>query len=191
MKKIAIDIDNTICNTSDYFGPLAKQYDKEILHKNSIIDYNKILPRSPEWTQQELSYFVENIFNKESINIPIKKDASLYINKLKDLGFEIIFITYRGSKEDDFTDLITPNYLKKHNIPYDNIITKTKDKYKYLDDCDYFIDDSIYNCEQAIEYTNSKVIMMSSNATKDYHNDKIIKVNNWQEIYNYIISEVK
>lgn len=191
MKKIAIDIDNTICNTSDFFGPLATHYDREILHKNSNIDYNKILPRSPEWTKEELSYFVENIFNVESINIPIKEDASLYINKLKEFGYEIIFITYRGFKDDDHTDLITPDYLKKHNIPYDNIITKTMDKYKCLDDCDYFIDDSIHNCEMAIEHTNSKVIMMSSNATKDYYNDKIYKVNNWKEVYNYIISEVK
>ena len=188
--KIAIDIDNTICNTSNFYGPLAKQYDREVLHKNSNIDYDKILPRSPEWTQQELSYFVESIFNKESINIPIKEDASLYINKLKELGYIITFITYRGMKDDDFTDLIIPEYLKKNNIPYDNIITKTKDKYKYLDDCDYFIDDGITNCEEAIKYSNSKVIMMSSNTNKEYYNDKIIKVNNWQEIYEYIKSEV-
>ena len=188
MSKIAIDIDDTICNTSKFFGPLAEKYDKEVLHKNSPINYNKVVPRSDEWTKEELSYYIENIFNKESINIPIKKDASLYINKLKDIGFEIVFITNRGIREDDYTDLIVPEYLDINNIPYDSIITKSYDKYMHLDDCDYFVDDAIRNCEQALEKTDCKVIMMATHRTKDYDNDKLFKVNNWEEIYNYILS---
>lgn len=143
---------------------------------------------SDEWTKEELSGYIENIFNKESINIPIKEDASLYINKLNGLGFEIVFITNRGIKEDDYTDLIVSDYLDRNNIPYDNIITKSNDKYKYLDDCDFFIDDAINNCEQALDYSNSKVILMVTNKTKDYNNDKIFKASNWKEIYDYIVS---
>ncbi len=187
MGKIAIDIDNTICNTSEFFGLIAENYDRNVLHKNNIINYNKVVPRSDNWTNEELSYFIENYFNKESINIPIKEDAKIYINKLKELGYEIVFITNRGIKEDDHTDLIVSKYLEKNNIPYDNIITKSNDKYVYLDDCDYFIDDSIHNCEQAVEKTNVKVIMIETNKTKDYNNDKIFKTSNWQEIYDYII----
>lgn len=56
----------------------------------------------------------------------------------------------------------------------------------YLDDCDYFIDDAVYNCEQALEKTSCKVMMMATNKTKDYKNDKIFKANNWKEIYDYI-----
>lgn len=186
MSKIAIDIDNTICNTSDFFGPMADDYDKNVLHKNNVINYNKVIPRSDNWSKEELAYFVENYFNKESINIPIKEDAVIYINKLKKFGNEIVFITNRGVKDDDHTDLIVPKYLEKNNIPYDSIITKSNDKYKYLNDCDYFIDDAIYNCEQALEKSNTKVIMMETNKTKDYDNDKIFKASNWQEIFNYI-----
>ena len=116
--KIAIDIDNTICNTSDFLGPIAENYDRTILHKNNVINYDKIVPRSDNWTKEELTYFVENYFNKESINIPIKEDAVIYINKLKELGYEIVFITNRGIKEDDRTDLIVPEYLEKNNISF-------------------------------------------------------------------------
>ena len=56
----------------------------------------------------------------------------------------------------------------------------------YLDDCDYFIDDAIRNCEQAMEKTNTNVIMIETNKTKDYSNDKIFKANNWKDIFNYI-----
>ena len=71
MSKIAIDIDNTICNTSEFFGTFALEYDRNVLHKNSVINLNKVVPRSDEWTKEELSYFVENYFNKESLNIPV------------------------------------------------------------------------------------------------------------------------
>ena len=186
MSKIAIDIDNTICNTSDFFGLMAENYDRNVLHKNNVINYDKIVPRSDDWSKEELAYFVENYFNKESINIPIKEDAVIYINKLKDLENEIIFITNRGIKNDDHTDLIVSKYLEKHNIPYNNIITKSNDKYMYLNDCDYFIDDAIRNCEQALERSYVKVIMMETNKTKNYNNDKIFKASNWREIYDYI-----
>ena len=136
--------------------------------------------------KEELDYFVGNYFNKESINIPIKQEAVIYITKLKELGYEIVFITNRGIKDDDHTDLIVPEYLEKNNIPYYSIITKSKDKYMYLNDCEYFIDDAIRNCEQAIEKSNAKVIMMETNKTKDYNNDKIFKASNWQEVYDYI-----
>lgn len=186
MSKIAIDIDNTICDTSAFFGPMAENHDRTILHKNNVINYDKIVPRSDTWSKEELAFFIENYFNKESINIPIKEDAVIYINKLKELGYKIVFITNRGIKDDDHTDLIVPEYLEKNNIPYDNIITKSNDKYMYLDDCDYFIDDAIRNCEEALEKTKVKVIMMETNKTKNYNNDRIFKASNWEEIYNYI-----
>lgn len=187
MRKIAIDIDNTICNTSEFFGELAVKYDRETLHKNNIINFDKVVPRSDDWSKEELSYFINNIFNKESINIPIKEDVSKYINKLKELDFYILFITNRGIKDDDNTDLIVPEYLEKNNILFDEIITKSNDKYKYLSDVDYFIDDAIFNCEEAIDKSNSKVIMMLTDKTRNYENSNIKKVNNWEEIFNYIV----
>ena len=186
MSKIAIDIDNTICNTTEFYGKMAIEYDREVLQKNNDIDFSKVMPRSEDWSQEELLYFVENYFNKEALNIPIKEDAVTYINKLKELGYEIVFITNRGIREDDHTDLIVPDYLRKHNIPYDKIITKSNDKYMYLDDVDYFIDDAIRNCEEALEKSKTKVIMFETDKTKDYENNKIFKTSSLEEIFNYI-----
>ncbi len=188
MSKIAIDIDNTLCNTTEFFSRLAEEYDRNVLHKHNVINYDKVIVRSDDWTNEELAYYIENYFNKEVINVPVKEGASFYINKLKELGFEIIFITYRGTKEGDHSDKIVPDYLKKNNIPYDDIITKSTDKFVHLQECEFFIDDDIINCEQALEKTNCKVIMMMSKKTKGYTNDKLFMVNNWEEIYNYIVS---
>ena len=191
MSKIAIDIDNTICNTTEFFGKLAIDYDRNVLHKNNVINFNKVVPRSDDWSKEELKYFVENYMYIEFVNIPIKKDAVIYINKLKELGYEIVFITNRGIKEDDHSDLIIPEYLEKNNIPYDGIITKSNDKYKYLDGFDYFIDDDNKHCEEAKEKTKVEVIMMRTDKTKDYNNDEFMIANNWEEIYNSIMLKQK
>lgn len=188
MKKIAIDIDNTICETNKFYSKLALYYDREVLHKNSYFDFNEVVPLSPDWTKEELMNFIRDYFNKENINIPIKENAPLYINKLKDLGYTIIFLTARGRLKEDHSDLVIGDYLKKHNIKYDQIIAKAEEKYLYLNDCNFFIDDSIKKCEEALNHSNCKVIMMSTNSTENYINDKLIKVNNWEEIYNYINS---
>lgn len=186
MKKIAIDIDNTICETSSFYGKLAMEYDRDILHKKSNIDFKKVVPRSEDWNEEELLYYLESIYNKYALNIPLKDDVSLYINKLKEIGFEIIFITYRGLKDFDHTDLITSKYLEINNIPYDNIITGTENKYEYLRECDYFVDDAIRHCEEALDNTNCKVIMMKSDITKGYKNDQMFIANNWKEVFDYV-----
>ena len=99
MTKIAIDIDNTICNTTEFFGTFALKYDREVLQKNNNINFDKVVPRSDEWTKEELSGFIENIFNKESINIPIKETIIIYANVPHQTGilftllssFDVIF----------------------------------------------------------------------------------------------------
>ena len=187
--KIAIDIDNTICETSLYFKDIAIKYDREYLHKNSKIDFSKMLPRSEEWTSEEFRYYIDNIFNNEVINIPIKDQVSYYINKLKDRGCIITFITTRGEKSDDKSATFTEEYLNKHNIPYDNLIMGVRDKYKYIDGYDFFIDDSVSECEKALSNLNCKVIMMKSVNNAEYQNDKLHIANNWEEIYDYIMED--
>ena len=184
--RIAIDIDNTICDTTEFFGKLSEKYDREILKKNNIMNYDKVVPRSDNWSKEELKYFIDNIFNKEVINIPIKEDAKKYINKLKNKGHEIVFITKRGLYEDDKSDTITEDYLKNNNIPYDNLITSTDAKYKHLSDYDFLIDDAILNCEQTLDNTNCRVILLRTRRSTDYSNSKLFIANNWKEIYEFI-----
>jgi len=191
MKKIAIDIDNTICDTTDYFGKVAERFDKEVLHKNNVINYNRAVPRSDEWTEEETSLFFKTEFINEQLNIPIKKDVSLYLNKIKELGYEIVFITTRGYGIDYDAEGITKEFFKKNNILYDKLLTRVLEKYEYLDGYDYFIDDFIKQCEGALNNSSCKVIMMSALSNKEYTNDRIKKVNNWKEIYEYIISNDK
>lgn len=188
--KIAIDIDNTICKTTEFFGDVAIKFDREILKKNNAIDFNKVIPRSLDWSKDELQSFLQ-IYFKELINVPILEEANKYINKFKDLGFYIVIITARGEKTDDYSDAITPDYLAKNNIQYDELIVKCSNKYKYLNDVDFFIDDSMHECDCAIQNTKCKVIMMKNKLNYSYKSPLVYKANGWEEIYNYIVNCMK
>ena len=185
--KIAIDIDNTISRTTEYIGNIAIKFDREILHKNNVIDFNKTIPRSPDWTSEELSLFLKNYF-EELINIPLLEDADKYIKKLKDAGYHIIIITARGEKPDDFSDEITGEYLVKNKIPYDELIVKCSNKFRFLNGVDFFIDDSIKECEGAVEHTDCQAILMSSELNSGYKNEKVYNAKNWKDVYNFIIN---
>ena len=39
--KIAIDIDNTICDTTNFFKELSIKYDREVLNKNNDMFFKK------------------------------------------------------------------------------------------------------------------------------------------------------
>lgn len=188
MKTIAIDIDNTISATHDFYLNLANEYDKNYLKKNNYIDETKVVPRSLDWTKEELSYFIENYFNPNTVNIPLVKNADEYIRKLKELGYKIIIITNRGLKNDDHSDEYTEQYLKKHNIPFDELIVRAKDKYIYMKEVDIFIDDSVKECEEVFKNCDCEVIMIEANTNRGYLNSKITKLNGWESIYKFIKS---
>lgn len=71
-------------------------------------------------------------------------------------------------------------------VPYDEIITKAKNKYQYLTNVDYFIDDSIEECEKMLSNSNCKIIIMESPQNINYTNAKLYKVKNWKEVFDYI-----
>ena len=67
---------------SDYEDLLPTFYELVFAKENNDIDYSAGIPKSNAWSEEELKYYFENYFSKQVINIPIKEDAVIYINKL-------------------------------------------------------------------------------------------------------------
>lgn len=193
--KIGIDIDDTIMNTFETMLIYADKYHKEVLHKSNNPkpignSDNSYLQDIYGWTEDELIDFL----NKEWVDLikkcPPKKDASKYINKLYDTGYEIYFITARSTrfstKENDVKE-ITKDFLKNNNIKYTNIIFNAKDKVTpCLDNnIDIFIDDSPNIC-RLLNDVDIKAYLMTSITNKNIKIDNIERVNSWSEIYNKI-----
>ena len=120
--KIGIDIDDTLAQTSNYLMSFAIKFDKDVLHKNGIIDNTKDLPRCFDWTNDELSLFFKTVFEKEVLNIPPMDDARNIINKLKDEGHSIVIISSRNNSQLSLPFELTQKWLNVNGIEVDKLI---------------------------------------------------------------------
>ena len=123
---IGIDIDDTTVVTVKSMVKYGDKYDTEVLGREAKKDnlgqikdryYMKALYG---WTEEEKLAFFDMYYKdvlEECYPLP---SAVEVINKLKDEGNEIVFITARltNVKNCD-TESITKSTLEKYNIPYD------------------------------------------------------------------------
>ena len=114
----------------------------------------------------------------------------MYINKLKEEGNEINFITARSTFDMEEPYDQTKKYLEQNNIKYDNLYVNSlkKEEVTLKNNIDIFIDDSVKHCTN-VSKTGIDVLMMTTTYNKKYTNFK--KVNNWKEIYDFINKKEK
>lgn len=187
--KIAIDIDDTICDTTNFFLEQALIFDSEN-GGTGIKDEQLQFPACFKWNIDLFRKFYSEIFSKHYLEIPLLKDADIVINKLHDDGNKIIFVTARNY--DEFCDplKICKNYLDKYHIKYDDIIVNAKNKGPIIleQNIDILIDDSPRHCFYVADNSDKKVIMLATNRNNIKH-DNIIRLNNWIDIFRYIENE--
>ena len=118
--------------------------------------------------------------------IEVKKDAPNIINKLHEEGHEIYFITARSDNYYGNAQEYCVNFLKKHNIYYDKLITHQtyKDKTCRNEHVDLIIDDAIDTCRD-VEKLGMKSILFTSELNKDKPTN-LTRANTWKEVYNII-----
>ncbi len=179
--RIGIDIDDTICETWEYVKPIYKKHfnlSDEELNKNK---YSRVL----KCTIDEYYDFYKKIISPLLINVPIKKDAVKYINKLKEEGNEIYFITARSTFDMYNPYELTKQYLENNNIKYDKLLVNSLKKEQVAKDnnIDIFIDDSIKHCTN-VSKEGIKVFLMDNIYNKNCND--FPKVKNWKQLYEKI-----
>ena len=192
--RIGIDIDDTITNSSDTFVKYAKKYNDE----NNIkypIDQSTLDPqKSFGWDIINVNEFLDQYLEDVLNNTDAKDDSIEIINKLKEEGNEIIFITSRSENEIKNSMFeLTDKWLKKHNYKFDLLVIDSKEK---NNDCikykiDVFIDDNYNNCKKVKETTKIPVILYSTRYNIKEKDNSIIRVNNWFEIYDFLRGGLK
>lgn len=181
--KIGIDIDDTMADTFDYLMPyIAEFFDVNIKYlKDNNISYSN-LPKEMKKRERE---FAKKYYDKVIPNTPFKPKVAEYIDKIKDLGHEIIVITARDKTlyTDEYKTTIEE--LKNNNIQYDKLICDF-DKAKVCKDkkVDLFIDDSITNCNKVKELGIETILFSSKSNINDKTN--LYRIDNWKEIYEEI-----
>lgn len=191
---IGIDIDDTTVVTVKSMVKYGDKYDTEVLGREAKKDnlgqikdryYMKALYG---WTEEEKFAFFDMYYKdvlEECYPLP---SAVEVINKLKDEGNEIIFITARltNVKNCD-TESITKATLEKYNIPYDRLIMNVDNKLEFCKKygVEVFIDDSFETCSN-LSSEGIKSYLMSTRMNRNIETGKIERVFSWDEIYEKI-----
>ena len=191
---IGIDIDDTISETFETLLPYAQKYTIEDLKIKSEINMNQdfldhfYIVKMNGWKEEEAISFWNKYYGEILKKVNIKKFAAEVINKLKQEGNKIYFITARWDMPNDNIQEITKQWLKKNNVEYDELIINASDKLQLIKEknIDVFIDDSFKNCKNIAENSNTKVYMMTSRVNGTFNHEKITRVYSWPEIYSLI-----
>lgn len=193
---IGIDIDDTTVVTVESMVKYGDKYDTEVLNREAKKDnlgrikdryYMKALYG---WTEEEKFAFFDMYYKnvlEECYPLP---NASEIINRLKQEGNEIIFITARLTNiKNCETENITKETFRKYNIPYDKLIMNVDDKLKFCkeNDVEVFIEDSYETCKN-LQENGIKAFLMTTKMNRNIVDDKIERVSSWDEVYEKIIN---
>lgn len=181
--RIGIDIDDTICYSIENMLPYICKfygfdYEEE---KNKELGYDAYhgLPNFYEFAVEHYEKFMPDA--------KLKENANYYINKLSELGHEIIFITARSSYGFSDPYGVSKEYLEKYDIHYDKLVVGALEKGKVcsLENIDVFIDDNIKNCYNAENYNIDVWLFDNVFNKQDNHFER---VNDWEDVYNKIMN---
>ncbi len=180
---IAIDIDDTLTNSFDYFQPFVAEFfnaDLEELKEKNISYGN--LP--DEWKSRELE-FCKKYYDRTAALTPFKPDAKSSVDALKNAGHRIIIITGRTNSFYQDPYKTTREELENGNIAYDRLIcTLDKDKACKDEHIDILIDDMPKNCLSA-EKAGVKAILFTSKANRDIPTS-LTRADNWKQVLKII-----
>lgn len=177
--KIAIDIDDTICDTWEYSLPFFSEYykiDLELLKQKITYRYN-----IQGFTNRAYLTFLKECQHKFINDVPLKENVREVINQLKKDN-EIIFITARSDKTYKDAYQVSSKYLKQNKIYYDKLYVSGGNKAEICkkENVDLLIDDNIDNCLKTLEIG---IDILCFNPDKEINLESI---NTWNEVIEYI-----
>ena len=192
--KIGIDIDDTTFNTINSMIKYADIYDAKMhgnKKKENSFGYIKnryYLSEIYDWDEKTKFDFFEKYYKNVLEECVMRPNANSIIQKLKDEGNEIHFVTARLMIiENCDSKKITIDSLKRYNIPYDSLNMQISDKLDFFkkNNLDICIEDSFETCKQ-FEENGIKSVLMTSKMNERIDSGTITRVNSWNELYEEI-----
>ena len=173
--RIGIDIDDTICSTTEIVQDRLEKYSLEF-NLNDLDIMN-----DEELKTNFFNIYMEDIYS----NVLVKKNCSSVLKRLKEKGHEIYLITGRGrffktTSHDIFQ--ITEEWLKKNDIDVDMMIAAAYGETK-ADVCrkyhiDIMVDDDPFNYKK-ITSIGKKCLLFDDHAKYALKEDY---VTDWLEV---------
>ncbi len=165
MMNIAIDIDDTLTESFDYFQPFVAEYFgvelEEVRRRN--ISYGNL---PDEWKPRGLDFY-RTYYDRVVPDTPFKPDAAWGVTELRKMGHRIVIITGRSTAFYTDPYKTTEEELKKGGIVYDKLIcTLDKGGACREEMIDVLVDDLPSNCDAAVK-EGASAIVFTSKANRD------------------------
>ena len=177
--RIGIDMDDTICRTTEIVHDRLEQYSDSL--GISPLD----IMNDEELKHNFFSIYGEDIYK----NAEIKRNVQGVLKRLKSKGNEIYIIT---SREDDFSSAdttaeeVTKKWLDENDIEYDKIITavygETRAQIVKDNNIDLMIDNDPYNYKMIISLGKDCILFDD----REKYQLKENYLTNWLEVEKYI-----
>ena len=184
MKKIALDLDGVVFDSENLYRVYTEIYDTDNNKKDTIIDNSqRIFQKRYNWSKEEFQKFYNDNAKKVLSSANVMTGADIVLNKLKG-KFEFIIVTSRN----DFETEIAKEKFKELGLENVKIFNNEHNKIDRLikENVDYIIDDDDTICINAAN-NNVCALYFKNNASNRIDKENIINVNNWGEIYKYLI----
>lgn len=184
MKKIALDLDGVVFDSENLYRVYTEIYDVEKNNRDTVVDNTqRLFQKRYNWSDEELAVFY-NTFAKEVLtSANFMTGFEIVINKLKE-KFEIIVVTARNDFETEIAiekfKSIGLNDIKIFNNEHHKIEKLLEEKVDYMIDDDDMVSINASN-------NNITALYFKNNAANRIDKENVINVNNWGEIYKYLI----
>ena len=192
--KIGIDIDDTCFYTAEAMIKYADIFEEErtgIINKRDTLGLIKnryYLEAIYNWNREIKFDFFNKYYKNVLEECRMLSNVNIIIDKLKRDGHTVHFVTARLMNIDNCdTRKITLESFKNNNINFDSLDLGVSNKIPFFKEnhIDVCIEDSYETCKEA-ESEGIKSILMTTKMNKNIDSGSIIRVNNWNEVYNKI-----
>lgn len=176
---IGIDIDDTITNTYETL--------LTIISMKYGLNHKKLISKKLKYEEvysklDDFDLYKRDLFYMMVKSVTLKENVVEVINKLKNNGNNIVFITARNYY--DYVDpyKVSYEYLIKNNIPFDKLFVNVYDKGSLCkkENIDIFIDDNVRNCN-SVKSVGIRTIQFDNDFTSKV--DDVEHVSSWKELY--------
>ena len=191
--KIGIDLDGVVIDSETTFRTYEEIYDINTLNGNNLIDREE--PKYPQrynWTKEQEKEFINKYFLQVSKESYLMSGFIAVWNLLKDSENEFIVITARGGLVKEMKDDAI-RLLEENNIKFDKYYWQIHDKLEICkkENIDLMIDDDWRIIKDLADNKVKTLYFRDTNLKKLEENEYIKEVNNWGDIYKYIIEYLK
>jgi uncharacterized protein len=177
---ICVDIDGTVTDGYYWLELSNKHFSKDV-KREQVTQYD--IPTVLGVTNEEYDEFYKKYKIEIHSKDPIKKHAKEILEKLS-IKHKIYFITARDTELKETTH----SYFREYEIHYDGIFMLGShyklDQAKDLC-CDIFIEDN-YNTASELAEAGIRVLLMDHYYNRRPLLENMVRVHNWDEVYNII-----